>query len=43
LPSVVKLHEEFKDKGLQVLGANGEGKAPRRIACTACDRFLPRS
>ncbi len=30
LPSVVKLHEEFKDKGLQVLGVNDEGKGTAR-------------
>jgi peroxiredoxin/outer membrane lipoprotein-sorting protein len=30
LPSVVKLHEEFKDKGLQVLGVNDEGRGTAR-------------
>jgi peroxiredoxin/outer membrane lipoprotein-sorting protein len=30
LPSVVKLHEEFKDKGLQVFGVNDEGKSTAR-------------
>jgi peroxiredoxin len=30
LPSVVKLHEEFKDKGLQVFGVNDEGKGTAR-------------
>lgn len=30
LPSVVKLHEEFKDKGLQVVGVNDEGKGTAR-------------
>jgi peroxiredoxin len=27
---VVKLHEEFKDKGLQVFGVNDEGKGTAR-------------
>lgn len=30
LPSMVKLHEEFKDKGLQVFGVNDEGKGTAR-------------
>lgn len=30
LPSVVKLHEEFKEQGLQVFGVNDEGKGTAR-------------
>jgi len=30
LPSVVKLHEDFKEQGLQVIGVNDEGKGTAR-------------